>query len=436
MTLRPIDYRARHARAAALMDQGALVVLSQPTAYRNSTVEHSWRQESFFHWLTGFEEPGACFVLLANRPEGERAHIFVRVKNPERELWDGRRLGVEAAGKTLAVDKAHSSEVFWSTLPDLLGDARNVWFNFGLTEEYDRHFIKALGQHKGKFGKKHLSCRLPVYDSLYLAGLLRLRKTADEIDRMRAAASITRKTFEKVYQNTRPGMSEKDVYGIIQGEFLKNDADMESYGTIIAGGANACVLHYRDNNQPLRDGELLLIDAGAQFQYYASDVTRTFPIGKTFSAEQRALYDIVLRSQKAAIAKATVGSSLPAIHNEAVSVLIDGLLDLKFLKGSKDEITEHHAYRRFYPHSTSHWIGMDVHDVGVYQHGDQPIALESGMYFSVEPGLYVQPEDDSVPAAFRGIGIRIEDDILVTDTGPDIVTTGIAKEISELENRW
>jgi Xaa-Pro aminopeptidase len=435
MTLRPIDYRARHARAAAMMEQGALIVMSQPTAYRNSTVEHSWRQESFFHWLTGFEEPGSCFVLLANRPEGERAHIFVREKNPERELWDGRRLGVDAAGKTLAVDHAYSSETFWKTLPDLLGDAQRLWYNFGLSEEYDRQFITTLGQHKARFGKKNLSCRLPVYDSLYLAGLLRLKKTPDEVERMRAAAGITRKTFEKIYQSVRPGMSEKDVYGIIQGEFLKNDADMESYGTIIAGGTNACVLHYRDNNQPLRDGELLLIDAGAQFQYYASDVTRTFPVGKQFSSEQKALYDIVLRSQKAAIAKSTVGSSLPDIHDEAVAVLTEGLIDLKFLKGSKDEIIESHAYRRFYPHSTSHWIGMDVHDVGVYQQEGQPVALEPGMFFSVEPGLYVQPEDDTVPAAFRGIGIRIEDDVLVTAGGPDVLTTGIAKEIAELENR-
>lgn len=435
MNLRPIDYRARHTQATALMENGALIVMSQPTAYRNSTVAHPWRQESFFHWMTGFEEPGSCFVLLANRPEGERSHIFVREKNPERELWDGRRLGVEAAGKTLAVDKSHSVDTFWQTVPELLGDSSRVWFNLGLNEEYDRKFIALLNQHKASFGKKNLSCRLPVYDSLYLAGMLRLKKSPAEIDRMCTAAGITRKTFEKIYQTVRPGMSEKDVYGIIQGEFLKNDADMESYGTIVAGGPNACILHYIENNQPLRDNELLLIDAGAQFQYYASDVTRTFPIGKKFTPEQRAMYDIVLRSQKSAIAKATIGSSLPAIHDEAVSVLVDGMLDLKFLKGSKDEIITKQAYKRFYPHGTSHWIGMDVHDVGVYQEGGHPVALDTGMFFSVEPGLYVQADDDSVPAAFRGIGIRIEDDVLVTEDGPDVLTSGIAKEVTELENR-
>jgi Xaa-Pro aminopeptidase len=436
MNLRPIDYRARHKRAADLMDQGALVVLSQPTAYRNSTVEHSWRQESFFQWLTGFEEPGSCFVLLANRPEGERTHLFVREKNPERELWDGRRLGVDGAAKTLMIDKAHSAESFWRDLPGLLGDASKVWFNLGLNEDYDRNFIKALSQHKAVHGKKNLSCKIPIHDSLYLAGLLRMRKSPEELDRMRTAAGITRKTFEQIYKSVRPGMSEKDVYGIIQGEFLKNDADMESYGTIIAGGANACVLHYRDNNQALRDGELLLIDAGAQFQYYASDVTRTFPIGKKFSPEQLAMYEVVLRSQKAAISKAIVGSNLPAIHDAAVSVLTDGLLDLKLLKGSKDEIIEKAAFRRFYPHGTSHWIGMDVHDVGVYHEAGQPVVLDAGMFFSVEPGLYVQPDDESAPPAFRGIGIRIEDDVLVTADGPEVLTSGIAKEVKDLENRW
>jgi len=436
MNLRPIDYRARHSRAADLMEKGALIVMSQPTAYRNSTVEHTWRQESFFQWLTGFEEPGSCFVLLANRPEGERTHLFVREKDPEREIWDGRRLGVDGAGKNLMIDKAYSAESFWRILPELLGDATKVWFNLGLNEEYDRNFIKALNQHKAVFGKKHLSSKIPVHDSLYLAGLLRLRKTPEEIDRMRAAAGITRKTFEQIFKAVRPGMSEKDVYGIIQGEFLKNDADMESYGTIIAGGANACILHYRDNNQPLRDGELLLIDAGAQYQYYASDVTRTFPVGKKFSPEQLAMYEIVLRSQKTAISKATVGSTLPSIHEAAVSVLVDGLIDLKLLKGSKDEIIEKGAFRRFYPHGTSHWIGMDVHDVGVYSDGGHPVFLDAGMFFSVEPGLYVQLEDELAPKNFRGIGIRIEDDVLVTEDGPEVLSSGIAKEVKDLENRW
>jgi Xaa-Pro aminopeptidase len=436
MNLRPIDYRARHKRAAELMDQGALVVMSQPTAYRNSTVSHSYRQDSFFQWLTGFEEPGSCFVLLANRPEGERTHLFVREKNPERELWDGRRLGVEGAAKTLMIDKSHSVESFWRMLPELLGDASKVWFNLGVNEEYDRNFIKALGQHKASYGKKNLSCKIPIHDSLYLAGLLRLRKSPEELDRMRSAAGITRKTFEQIYKSVRPGMSEKDVFGIIQSEFFKNGADMESYGTIIAGGVNACILHYVENNQPLRDGELLLIDAGAQFHYYASDVTRTFPIGKKFSPEQLAMYEIVLRSQKAAIAKATVGSTLPAIHDEAISVLTDGLLDLKLLKGSKAEIIEKGGFKRFYPHGTSHWIGMDVHDVGVYNESGHPVFLDSGMFFSVEPGLYVQPDDETAPKAFRGIGIRIEDDVLVTEDGPEVLTSGIAKEVKDLENRW
>jgi Xaa-Pro aminopeptidase len=436
MQLSPIDYGARLARAGQLLDGGAMLVMAQPMAYRNSTVEHPWRQDGTFYYLTGFEETDAALLILPFRPEGERHVLFLRDKDPERELWDGRRLGVAEAKRKLAIDQAYPFHTLWQKLPDLIGEANKLYCILGQSPEFDREIIQALAVHKGRYGKKHLACKIPIHDASYVAGRLRLRKGPEEVERMRVAAAASRKAYEKMYKAVRPGMTERDVHGLLIGEFLANGGEREAYGSIVAGGANACVLHYRDNNMPLKDGDLLLIDAGAEFQCYASDVTRTFPVGKRFTPEQKAVYEVVLEAQKAAIAKATVGSSLAAIHDEASAKLTDGLIELKILKGSREEVMAKGAHRKYFPHGTSHWIGMDVHDVGVYQEHGKPVPLEPGMYFSVEPGLYFDPADESVPEAFRGIGVRIEDDVLVTSGGPDVVTTGIAKEVRELENRY
>jgi len=433
--LLPIDYRSRHGRTAELLQGGALLLLSQPTAFRNSSVEHSYRQDSFFHYLTEFEEPESALLLLSHHEAGDRVYLFLREKDPHAELWEGRRMGPEKALRSLAVDKVFPINSLWEKLPGLLGEASSLHYRFGANVATDEKVIFALGQHR-RLRARSRSGILPVFDAVELAGKLRLIKQRPEIDRMRRAASITRDTFSKVYASVRPGMTEKDVYGLITGSFLTGGGDMESYGTIVAGGDNACILHYRENNMPLKDGELLLIDAGAQFQYYASDVTRTFPVGKKFSGPQKRLYEVVLASQLAAIAKATIGSTLPAVHDAAVAVLVDGLRDIGLLMGARDEIMEKQTYKRFYPHSTSHWIGMDVHDVGEYTRGGKPIPLEAGMYFSVEPGLYIAPGDEHAPAEYRGIGIRIEDDILVTPRGPEVVTDGIPKAVSDLENRY
>lgn len=436
MNLTPIDYRQRLARLMEALGQGVLIAPAQPEALRNATVEHAYRQESFLHYLLGFDEPHCALVVVPFKPEGQRVHLFLRAKNPERELWEGRRLGIEAAPQALAIDAAHDIAHLWEKLPELIGEAEAVHYNFGVCEHNDRKMIGVLTAHKAIWGRRRGSAKLPVFDAAGVAGCLRQRKDQTEIERMRAAAAVTRATFEKIYQLTRPGMNERDVHGIILGEFLQRGGDMESYGSIVAGGANACVLHYRSNSAPLLDGQLLLVDAGAQFQYYASDVTRTFPIGKRFTPAQRDLYEIVLRAQLSAIAKAAPGATLEMLHDETCSVLTDGLLALGLLKGSRQEILETKGFRRFFPHGTSHWIGLDVHDVGVYQEQGKAIPLAAGMYFSVEPGLYVDPQDTSVPEEFRGIGIRIEDDVLITESGHEVITSGIAKEISQLENRY
>jgi Xaa-Pro aminopeptidase len=434
--LTPIDYRDRLARLMSELGDGALLHVAPPPAIRNNTVEHTWRQESFLHYLTGFSEPEAAILVLPFKPEGQRVLLFLREKDPQAELWDGPRLGVAKAKATLAVDDALPISTLWDRLPDLLGDAARLYYALGLSAEADRKLIHALGQHKARHGKRNLSCKLPVFDALGVAGRLRLHKEPAEVERLRGAAAITRRAFAKVYATVAPGMSENQVHGLILGEFIAAGADMEAYGSIVAGGRNACVLHYRDNNGPLRDGELLLIDAGAQFQYYASDVTRTFPIGKRFSGEQKAVYEVVLEAQRRALGVAVPGSTLTALHKEAVQTIAEGLKHLGLAAGSADEIVETGAVRRYFPHGTSHWIGMDVHDVGVYSDGGQPVALEPGMYFSVEPGLYVDPGDERAPPGFRGIGVRIEDDCLITATGHEVVTAGIAKDVSELENRF
>ena len=436
MNLSPINHKQRLERLVAELGSSALVAPSQPEALRNATVEHSYRQESFLHYLLGFGEPHCALVVLPFRPEGDRIHLFLRTKNPERELWEGRRLGLEAAKTNLPIDVAHDIAQLWDKLPELLLDADSVHYNFGICERNDRQFINALVAHKVMLGRRKGAAKLPVFDATVVAGKLRLHKEPTEAERMRAAAAATHGAFERIFRMTRPGLSERDIHGMIVGEFLQRGAEMEAYGSIVAGGANACILHYRSNNQPLREGELLLVDAGAQYEYYACDVTRTFPIGKRFSPEQLALYEIVLRAQRAAIAKALPGGTLNAIHDEATAVLIDGLVHVGLLQGSRDEILSNKSFRRYFPHGTSHWIGLDVHDVGLYQDQRGPIPLAAGMYFSVEPGIYVDPQDLTAPEAFRGVGIRIEDDVLITETGHEVVTAGIPKEPEDLENRY
>ena len=431
----PINYRARMEKCLGLLDGGAMLVIAQPVALRNSNVEHAYRQDSVMHYLTGCEEPESALLLLPKAAEGERMILFVREKDPVLELWEGLRLGTAAAASRIGVDKAHRIDQLWTMLPQLLGEAETLYYHFGMSPHDDEQVIAAIGRHKRLIGRTR-GWQLPVLDAWGIAGKMRLHKSSEEVDRMRAAAAVTRTTFKKIYETVRPGQSERDVHGLILGEFLRNGAEMEAYGSIVAGGANACVLHYRSNNMKLRDGDLLLVDAGAQRDYYASDVTRTFPVGRKFTPEQKALYEIVLSAQEAAIAVALPGSNLPAIHEAGLNVLVDGLREIKLLQGSRDEIKEKQTYKRFFPHNTSHWIGMDVHDVGDYTENGKPIALAAGMYFSVEPGLYVDPSDEVAPAAFRGIGIRIEDDVLITPAGHEIITAGIAKSVAELEDRF
>ncbi len=436
MTNISIDYKVRAEAICEIMGKGALLQLSMPEAPRNSDVHHNWRQESMFYWLTGFAEPSTAILVLANNPVGERVHLFLRDKDPAAELWSGRRLGLKEAEKSLPIDKAHNIEDLWNELPKLLGKSDKVFFDFDGHSDWDQKFVKALAAHKRLQMKSYSSLRLPVHDASWLAGQVRLRKSPEEIVLMRKAAEITAKAFAAVFEAVRPGMNERQVHALLIENFMKNGSEMEAYPSIVAGGDNACILHYVDNNQELQDGELLLIDAGSQYEYYASDVTRTFPIGRQFTPPQRALYDLVLAAELVGISKVRKGNSMKDIHNATVEVIVDGLIDLGILSGDKKEIIKEGKFKKFFPHGTGHWLGMDVHDVGDYFSNGLATSLQPGMVCTVEPGIYIPSDCEDVAEEFRGIGIRIEDDVLVTDGEPDVLTAAIPKQAADFEERY
>lgn len=428
-----VNYRARLDNIITHLDGDAMLLFAQPQALRNSTVEASWRQDSLFYYLTGFSETDAALLILSHRPNTEpRVILFLRDKDPVAELWNGIRLGVAAAKETLCIDDAYSWDDIWTKLPGLLGGAKGLQFPLGLWPDIDRKVIESLRKHRSS-GARNTVGLLPISDPSIVGGSLRLRKAPEEIERMKAAAGITAAAFSRVLRELKPGQNERDVHATLLYEFLKGGAEMEAYGSIVAGGNHACVLHYRDNNAPLRDGELLLIDAGCQVDNYASDVTRTFPINGKFSPAQKDLYTVCLLSQKAAIAAARPGATWMDVQDAAFKTMAQGLIDLGLIKQPLSEALEKNAHKHFCPHSISHWIGLDVHDAGRYKDGDKAIPFESGMYFSVEPGIYINANDASVPDEFRGIGIRIEDDVLITATGNEVLTAAIPKEVADIE---
>ncbi len=433
LNLPKVNYRARVDRVMSMLDGHAMLLMAQPQPYRNSTVETLWRQDSFFYYLTGFSETDSALLLLPHREGKEpRVILFLRDKDPVAELWNGLRLGINAAKETLSIDDAFASEDLWTKLPTLLSGAKGLHYTLGLSPDKDRKVIDALRKHRMTSARNAVGL-LPISDPSQFSAALRILKTPEEIARLKAAAGITKAAFKRVLSELKPGQTERDVQATLLYEFLKGGAEMEAYGSIVAGGDHACVLHYRDNNAPLRDGELLLIDAGSQVDNYASDVTRTFPINGKFSPAQRALYSVCLASQKAAIEVAKPGATLVDVQDAAFKTLAQGLIDLGLIKLPLAEALEKNSHKHFCPHSISHWIGLDVHDAGRYMENGNPVPFEPGMYFSVEPGIYINASDTTVPEEYRGIGIRIEDDVLITTSGNEVLTGGIPKEISEIE---
>ena len=406
------------------------IVPAAPERLRNNDSHYPYRQDSDFHYLSGFPEPEAVLALIPGRAHGE-VIMFCRERDPEREAWDGVRAGQEGAVRDYGMDDAFPIGDIDDILPGMIEGRSRVYYHFGRTAEFDVELIGWVNRVRGQVRR---GARAP-HEFVALGHILhdlRLYKTRNELRVMRRAAKIATDAHVRAMRVVRPGMNEHEVEAELQHTFRRNGA-VPSYEPIVGGGANGCVLHYRANNAVLKDGDLLLIDAGAEYQCYASDITRTFPVNGKFSPEQRALYVLVLAAQRAAIAQIRPGRPFGAYHDAAVRVITAGLIKLGLLKGSVDRNIREHTYRRFYMHKTGHWLGLDVHDVGDYRVDGEDRELEPGMVVTVEPGIYIAPDAKGVAAKWRGIGIRIEDDVVVTRAEPEVITAAAPNDPDEIE---
>jgi Xaa-Pro aminopeptidase len=429
--IKPAEFARRRKQLMRMADEDAILILpSAPERIRSKDTHYPYRQDSDFWYLTGFAEPEAVLVLAPGRKHGETL-LFCRERDAEKEAWDGPRAGPEGAVAQLGMDDAFPITDLDDILPGLLEGRTRVYYHFGRDTDFD---LKLMGWVNRVRAQMRQGAE-PPHEFLELGHLLhelRLFKSAGEVKLMQRAADIAVRAQLAAMRATRPGAHEYEVEAALQFEYRRSDA-VAAYEPIVGAGANACVLHYRANAAPMRDGELLLVDAGAEYGLYASDITRTWPVNGRYSKEQRALYQVVLDAQAAALAQARPGRPWIAGHDAAVAVLTEGLLSLGLLKGTLKQNLASGAYKRFYMHKTGHWIGLDVHDVGEYRVAGDYRELEPGMAFTIEPGLYLAPGMKGVPEKFQGIGIRIEDDVLVTQDGHRVLTDGVPKAIDDVE---
>ena len=422
-------YQHRRAELARRMGRGVAVVPTAPERTRNRDAHYPYRYDSYFYHLSGFTEPEAVVVIVAGK--NPRNLLFCREKNEEREIWDGFRFGPAAAQGQFVFDEAHSIDQLDAMMPDLLADQPALHTHLGGDSAWDTRVMGWLNAVRAR-ARTGVSAPGEVADVHTLLDDLRLIKDADEIATMRLAGEISARAHVRAMRAARPGMKEFEIEAELLHEFRKAGAQSPAYTSIVACGANACVLHYVSNEATLNDGDLLLIDAGCELDGYASDITRTFPVNGRFSGPQKAVYELVLAAQAAAIAEVKPGKRWNEPHDAAVKVLAQGMLDLKLLTGSLAEVLEKETYRQFYMHRTGHWLGLDVHDAGDYKRGGAWRALEPGMVLTVEPGCYIRPAA-GVPEGFANIGIRIEDDAVVTATGCDIITSSVPKSVADIE---
>ncbi len=409
--------------AAALFATGSPRIRNHDTAYR-------FRPDSDFWYLSGFAEPDAVLVLVPGR--AQRAVLFLQERNRDEEVWTGRRLGTEAAVEVLGVDAAHPIGELWTRLPELFKGFARIVYRTGADESRDRKLLELGATLRAKV-RGGIVPPSEWIDPSRFVHEMRLFKTPREVELMRRAAQVSAEAHTSVMRAAGPGVNEAELDGLLEYTFRRRGCTGAAYTNIVAGGANACILHYVTNDQDLADGDLVLVDAGAEWSYYASDVTRTFPVNKSFGAEQRAVYDLVLRAQKAAIAHTVAGHTFASVHETALRVLVEGMLELGWIEGTVERVIEEGSYRRFFMHRTGHWLGLDVHDCGAYFVDGRSRVLEPGMVTTVEPGLYVAPDDETVERRWRGIGVRIEDDVLVTESGHDVLTSAIPKEVDDVE---
>ena len=426
------DFSRRRQRLMDVMEDLSIAIIpTAPARSRNRDVEYSYRPDSDFYYLTGFDEPESVAVLAPGRPQGEFV-LFCRERDPEREQWDGARAGLEGACDKYGADDAFPIADMDDILPGLLENRARVYYAMGFQPDFDQRVIGWVSRVRDR-------ARAGVNSPAELVALdrilhdMRLVKSRAEVRTMQKAMDISAAAHARAMATCRPGMHEYEVEAELVHEFTRCGSRAMAYPAIVAGGANACVLHYTSNRDVLNDGDLLLIDAGAEYDCYAADITRTFPVNARFSAEQRAIYELVLASQEAAIDRVRSGNHWNQPHEAAVEVLTRGLVELGLLKGKISKLIERERYRKFFVHRTGHWLGMDVHDVGDYRIDGEWRVLEPGMVTTVEPGLYIKGGDKSVPRKWWNIGVRIEDDVLVTRGEPEVLTAAAPKAVDELE---
>ncbi|MYF36335.1 MAG: M24 family metallopeptidase [Synechococcus sp. SB0678_bin_12] len=432
----------RRQRLLASLEDAAVVLPAAHLVTHHADVHHRFRQDSDFFYLCGLDEANAVAVLRghgAGGPRDPRFVLFVEPRDATAEVWNGHRWGAEGAMEHFGAEAAHPVGELAERLDGYLQGAGRIGFRVGRHPHVEPLVLRVWAQQLER-GQRHGGHTASLFDASGSIHAMRLRKEPGELARMREAARISCAAHEQARQAVRAGMGEYQIEALVEGCFRNAGARQPAYPSIVAGGDNACILHYTNNQDPLRDGDLLLIDAGCSLMdYYNADITRTFPINGQFSSEQRALYELVLTAQRQAIAAVQPGSSSAKVHNAAVAVLVDGLLELGLLQGDREAILTSHGYRHLYPHRTGHWLGLDVHDVGASRLGDHRTALEPGMVLTVEPGLYLSnrlpvPEGQPpIPHHWQGIGIRIEDDVAVTAGGHEVLTAAALKEVGDME---
>lgn len=433
MKLTQADFKQRRDHLAQKMGANSVAIIAtRAEMYRNRDADYKYRADSSFYYLTGFAEPEAVAVL-ETFAEGEtyRYSLFCRERNREMEIWNGYRAGVEGAVEIYGADEAFAIDLLDQEIIAKLLNKDRLYFRIGHQAEFDARVSQWI-QKADAQQRRGSTSPAEVIQLDRLIDEMRLKKSAQEIELMQIASNISADAHTRAMQSVKPEMMEYALEAELNYIFGKNGC-VPAYNSIVGGGENACILHYVENNKPLKDGDLVLIDAACEYEFYASDITRTFPVNGKFSPEQKALYNIVLDAQLAAIDATRIGNHYKYPHEVAVKILTQGLVDLGLLSGNVNELVESEAFRQFFMHGTGHWLGMDVHDVGAYKHGEDWRAYEAGMVVTVEPGLYVAPDDETVDAKWRGIGIRIEDDVLVTENGPLVLTKNVVKTVEEIE---
>lgn len=434
MKLTQADFQERRDRLAEEMGPHSIAIIAtSPVAMRNRDADYKFRADSSFFYLTGFAEPEAVAIIetFESIDEGYTYSLFCRERDREMEIWHGYRAGVDGAVEDYEADEAYAIDLLDEEIIEKLLNKQKLFYRMGQQADFDARVAKWIAEANGE-SRKGTSAPAQVIQLDRILDEMRLHKSAQEIELMQIASTISAQAHTRAMQTVKPGMMEYALEAELNYIFGQNGC-VPSYNSIVGGGENGCILHYVENDKVLKDGDLVLIDAACEYQLYASDITRTFPVNGKFSSEQKALYDVVLKAQLAAIDAVRIGNSYKEPHRIAVRILVQGLLDLGLMQGDIEQIIESESFHQFYMHGTGHWLGMDVHDVGSYKTEGEWRAYEEGMTVTVEPGLYIAPDDETVDAKWRGIGIRIEDDVVVTKDGPRVLTAAVVKTVEEIE---